>query len=423
MNYNITAKDRELLREAAKKQLEYSQTQKNIERVNQWYLHNELKGERPIVSIEMKNFFAELLAPRARCEGTFAREIEAMIVYNYINQEVTDDDRVTPNYIPLKLDKTFRMFDIDVNAVYSSNKGDESRSFGHQFVHALNDLEDDYHKIKPSQFDVDMETTLRKKIIIEDAIGDILPVEISMGGLYSVPTQDLVHIMSMENMMLNMMDYPDLFKKMMMQIADDTCAYYDMLETKGCILPTVKHDELGNGSFCYTRELPGTKTSSQWAGVTQNVWGYMDSQETVCISPQMFEEFIFPCYEKIAARFGLLSYGCCEPVNPIWDNCLSKLKNMRKLSISYFSDENLMGEKLRGSNVIFYRKPDAKFLGLSKELDEENFRKHIRASLHAARGCKLEIAQREVLTIHYNEAKARRYIEIVRQEIESNWQG
>ena len=35
-------------------------------------------------------------------------------------------------------------------------------------------------------------------------IGDILPVKIKMNGLYSVPTQMLVHIMSMEQMMLNM---------------------------------------------------------------------------------------------------------------------------------------------------------------------------------------------------------------------------
>ena len=43
----------------------------------------------------------------------------------------------------------------------------------------------------------------------------------------------------------------------------------------------------------------------------------MDSQETVSISPDMYGEFIFPYYKKVAERYGLLSYGCCEPVDPV----------------------------------------------------------------------------------------------------------
>ena len=39
-------------------------------------------------------------------------------------------------------------------------------------------------------------------------------------------TQKLVHFMSMENMMFNMYDYPELFKEMMDRIANDTLAYY-----------------------------------------------------------------------------------------------------------------------------------------------------------------------------------------------------
>ena len=31
----------------------------------------------------------------------------------------------------------------------------------------------------------------------------------------------------------------------------------------------------------------------------------MDSQETVSISPEMYEEFIFPCYKKISEQYGL----------------------------------------------------------------------------------------------------------------------
>ena len=116
-----------------------------------------------------------------------------------------------------------------------------------------------------------------------------------------------------------------------------------------------------------------------------------------------------------------MSYGCCEPVDPIWDNCISKFENLRKVSISPWCNEEVMGEKLQGSKVIYHRKPSPNFLGVNAVLDEEAFRAHIRKSLHAAKGCKMEITQRDVYTIHNDLAKARRYVEIIRQEIENHW--
>lgn len=80
-----------------------------------------------------------------------------------------------------------------------------------------------------------------------------------------------------------------------------------------------------------------------------------------------------------------------------------------------------MGEKLQGTKVIYHRKPSANFLGVGKELDEDAFRAHIRKSLLAARGCKMEITQRDVYTIDHNVQKARRYVEIIREKIEDHW--
>ena len=92
--------------------------------------------------------------------------------------------------------------------------------------------------------------------------------------------------------MFSMSDHPELFKEMMGRIADDTLAYYRLLEEKGAILPTIGGGFLGQGSWCYNRTLPDTKEPGTYT--TKDVWGFMDSQETVSISPEMFEEFIFP---------------------------------------------------------------------------------------------------------------------------------
>ena len=184
------------------------------------------------------------------------------------------------------------------------------------------------------------------------------------------------------------------------------------------ILPTVGGESLGQGSWCYNHELPDWEEAKKRTLITRDVWGFMDSQETVGISPAMFEEFIFPCYKKISEQYGLLSYGCCEPVDPIWDNCISKLENLRKVSISPWCNEEFMGERLRGSKVIYHRKPSPNFLGIGTTLDEEAVRAHIRTSLMAAKGCKMEITQRDVYSINHDIAKAKRYVDIIKEEIE-----
>ena len=422
MSDTVQKWERERLRELARKQLEYAKSELNQKRIKEWYLHNDLKGERPMVQLEMWTFEQEIIPQRLKCVTPKARALEAQLYRNFLNRELFDDDRVVPDYFPLSYDAWFRMFDIEVKVENAQLDGHQS--LGHHFIPCLEDLEDDYEegKIKPSTFGVDLEQTEKKKQFIEEMIGDILPVKIQMDCLYSVPTQMLVHIMSMEQMMFNMYDYPELFKKMMGQIADDTLAYYRMLEEKKLILPTTTFESVGQGTFAFTNDLPGEEVFRERPFTTKDVWGFMDSQETVGISPQMYEEFIFPCYQKISSQYGLLSYGCCEPVHPIWENCISKLENLRKVSISPWCDEAYMGEQLRGSRVIYHRKPSPNYLGVDRILDEDALREHIRTTLRAAKGCRVEFTQRDVYTIHNDLDKARRYIEIIREEIENEWQ-
>ena len=99
--YIINPKDREILRELAKKQLEYSQEERNLNRIKEWYAHNSLQGKRPMIHLEMWTFAQEIIPQRLRCEGEFAREVETTLYTHFLNQELFDDDRVTPDHYPL----------------------------------------------------------------------------------------------------------------------------------------------------------------------------------------------------------------------------------------------------------------------------------------------------------------------------------
>ena len=78
----------------------------------------------------------------------------------------------------------------------------------------------------------------------------------------------------------------------------------------------------------------------------------------------------------------------------------------------------MIGERLRGTSIVYSRKPDPNRLGVDVELREEAWRAHIRATLEAARGVSLEFIIRDVYTVHGNLAKARRAVEIAREEID-----
>ena len=418
MKYEVSTQERQILRELAKKQAFYANQECNLKRREEWYRHNEQQGERPLVHLEMGTFEQEILPERMHCSGEFARQIERTLYGNFLNQELFDDDRVTPDYYGMGYDSFFTLFGLPVK-VEGARDAAGNASVGHHFIPQIQDLEEDWDKLGETQFGVNPQDSLERKAALEEVLGDILPVRLEGSCLYSVPTQMVVHLMSMETMMFSMYDYPELFKEMMERITDDTLAYYRLLEREGLILPTTGGGFLGQGSWCYNHTLPQGKAPGSYT--TGDVWGFMDSQETVGISPEMFEEFIFPCYKKISESFGLLSYGCCEPVDPVWDNCISKLANLRKVSISPWCNEEYMGERLRGSKIIFHRKPSPNYLGTGTTLDEEAFRSHIRKSLRAARGCSMEITQRDVYTINRDVKKAKRYVDIIKEEIVNCW--
>ena len=146
----------------------------------------------------------------------------------------------------------------------------------------------------------------------------------------------------------------------------------------------------------------------------------MNSQETVGISPQMFREFIYPYYRELAQEFGLVYYGCCEPVHDIWDDCISRLPNLRKVSVSAWCDEKAMGERLGGSGVIYSRKPRPNYIGVGV-LDEAAFADHILQTLRSAKGCQLEILFRDIYSLDGDVSKPGRAVSIVRKLIDTYW--
>ena len=103
----ISSREREILRNLAQKQLEVANSQKNLDRVALWKRHNALKGERPILHIEIDNFVQEAIVPRLQCEDPMARKIETRLWQSMINLTEFDDDKVVPDYFGIWVDRNY----------------------------------------------------------------------------------------------------------------------------------------------------------------------------------------------------------------------------------------------------------------------------------------------------------------------------
>ncbi len=407
----ISAKDREILRDLARRTLELANSPRNRQTYADWVKNGASKTQvtRPLIRIETNTFEHQIMPAMMRCEGSDARRIEHDLLRPIINFTMFEDDTLVPDFYGIADMTQFTPFNLPVKVQYSDG-------LGHHFIPYLTDLEEDGHLLQKSPWAIREDWMNAAMQEAGDIFGDILPVKRISNAFYCTPMQDIVHIMNMDDMYMAMIDDEDRFTAMLDRLTDDYIELFKAQEESGLIHHANAMEHLCQGTYCFTSELPGETAGAK----LKDMWLFMDSQETSGVSPQMYHDLVFPYYKKVMDHFGLISYGCCEASHPIWDNCLSTIDTLRKVSISPWCDEEFMGERLQGTGVTFLRKPPATILGMdSPNLDEDATLACFRKTGKAAKGCKIEIIQRDVYQIGGNPDKVKRFVQLARKGLES----
>ena len=109
----ILSDERRYLRELARKQAEYAALPIMAERTALWYRHNALRGERPVVVMEMGTFERDML-PDPKCTSPAAIEIERSLLRPIISHEEIDDDKVVPDHFAVNWRIHIDEFGIDI---------------------------------------------------------------------------------------------------------------------------------------------------------------------------------------------------------------------------------------------------------------------------------------------------------------------
>ena len=410
--------EREYLRDLAKRQLELSQMPIMRERESLWYDHNEAKGSRPMISVEEGHYWREM-SPEMKCTDPLAREVEYQLLNQVHRVELIGDDRVTPDYYELRYDVCDNICGLGQKSVGADVKASDGTA-GYHIIPQIEVIEDDFYKLRPTEFRYLKDEVEGKKAKIEGLIGDILPVRLvnATNNWGPSPLRWIIGFMGMEKAYVSMATEPEWFHRLMEYLTEDMIRLYRYEEENGHMYLNNGNTLIGSGNWCFSRELPQKDFNGNVRSV--DTWGHMNAEEACDISPAMFREFILPYQKRLAKEFGLIYYGCCEPTSKFWDHGINEIENIRKVSISPWCDEAFMGERLAGRKIIYSRKPkDYYYIGSQAEFDEEAFRKNIRETVAATKGCKVEYIFRDVMTIHGNGAKVKRAVEIVREEASS----
>lgn len=404
----ISARDRAILRDVAKRAAELAASERNQQLYKVWKASGNGEDVRPLIRIELDTFEHEILPGMMQCEGEEARRIEAKLLSPMANFTLFGDDTLVPAYYGVTEQFRFVPFGLPVRIQKTSG-------VGHHFIPYLMDLEEDEHLLGPSVIEIEEEKAQREMQQAQELFGDLLPVKRISKAAYCVPMQDIIHIMNMDDLYIAMIDDDERFVAMLDRLCDDYITLFRKMEAQGVLTSGADMQHLYQGSYCFTNELPDSVEGAK----LKDMWLFMDAQETAGISPAMFRDLVFPSYQKVMEHFGLVSYGCCEATHAIWDDCLSKVNHLRKVSISPWCDEAVMGEKLRGTSVTYLRKPPATLLGMNTaDLDEDAVLACFRKTAEAAKGCRIEISQRDVYTVGSSPEKVRRYVELARKALE-----
>lgn len=420
MSYALPPEERNYLRGLARRQAEIAALPVMAQRRQMWTDMNDGKpGARPPFVIETWTFDRDFMPSSIfRCQSDFGRHLEGQFLRNIRHHEILDDDHVCPDTLDMGWHVWCNEFGIDIPMTFA--KDSEGVVTGYHFECPIQDLQDGFDRIQPATFGVNRDSTREEQTFLQETFGDILPVVIRSGTYgNNCLTQRLMRLMTMETFFLAMYDCPDKLHGVMALLRDNASRMAHWAEQEGLLVLNNSNQCTCGTCFNFTTLLPKSAVAPGQVKLS-DMWSGMDSQETVGVSPELFHEFCFPYYRDLAAMYGLVYWGCCEPADPIWEMSLSKLPNLKAVSISRWANQAYMAEAMAGKGLIFSRKPNPNLLGVDVQLNEEAWATEIRETLEitAGKNLPLEFVVRDVYSMHGNLDKPRRAVELARREID-----
>ena len=270
--------------------------------------------------------------------------------------------------------------------------------------------ESDIDRIRPPRYRYDRPATQRNQQRMHDLVGDILPACLSSGngyhlhGLYGAWLHGwATALRGVEQLMFDMMDRPQWVHRLMQTLMQGHLAAYDQFEAMNALALNNATGKL----FC--DDLPQPDFDRENVRL-KDLWGRSESQEFHGVSPAQYDEFLLQYQKPILERFGLVFYGCCEDLTNKVQHLLT-VPNLRRFVCSAWTDLGTVVDAVGDRYAIEWRQLASDFV--FKDLPD--LREHLDHGLQLARGTRIMVVLREVMTLEGKNQRPSDWVRIARE--------
>lgn len=406
--------DREILRNLAGQIAQIASLDVQKETAELYRAVNSLRMIRPVVLLDelpwnQLNSSGELTL---HCQDPYLRGIECGMRRTLWRWNHCRGDMLIEPYYDLYRSVGYGDIGISVQEELLHNDGD-NHIVSHRYIDQLSSMED-LEKLHTPEVWVDNAADERNFERLDAIFGDLLPIRFQgIGYKAFTPWDTLATWRGVEPIYIDLVDDPELLHAFMRKYTDIQKEVLAKEEALGLL---DAHNPVLHCTAGYVDDLPGEMEDGK---VTRkNVWGRGTAQMFASVSPAMHDEFEIEYAKEYFDGFGLVYYGCCEPLHDKID-IVKKLPNLRKISITPWADVRKSAEQM-GADYVLSRKPNPATVGVP-HLDEEDLRKDILETLTVCRenNTPCEFILKDISSACYNPENLTRWEQVVMETVKN----
>lgn len=372
-----------------------------------WRKLNGLKSVRPMVTIDQvcwneMNGNQELTL---RCEDDDCRYYEDILRRTIFQWKYFPVDMVVDPFIRVPKAVTNSGFGISVEEDVSVLDPTNS-VVGHLFLNQF-ETDEDLKKVQMPVISHDSDETARRMAVAHELFDGIIPVRSWGYDPYLSLWDPISTWLGVENALFSLVDRPKFMHDLVDKVTEGYMGMLDQLEGGGLLC---EPQSLIHCTGAFTDELPAPGYNPEKPR-TKDIWMFGLAQMFAMVSPKVFKEYEVDYASKICERFGLVYYGCCDPLDGKMDQ-VRMIPNVRKVSMSPWVDQQ-RGAREIGKDYVFSRKPSPAMLAFDP-FDPGMVREDLLATRDTCEknGCLLEFILKDISTVRYEPHRLFQWAEI-----------
>jgi len=392
----VSEQDRQVVRELAAQVAQIAALPVQEETRRLWRRLNGLEPERPMVMIDQvcwnEMHWEDELA--LRCLEPECRAYEDLLRRTLYQWRHFPVDMVVEPFV--RVGKAIHNSGFGVRVEEQTAVTDPTNSVvGHKFVNQFRTM-DDLAKVRTPRIHHDAQETQRRLAVAHELFDGLLDVVPWGADPYLSLWDPISTWMGVESALYAIVDQPELMHGLVGRVTDGYLSMLDQLEEQGLLSGP---QSLIHCTGAYTDELPAPGYDPVRPRA-RDMWMFGLAQMFSTVSPRMFEEFEVQYASRICDRFGLVYYGCCDPLDRKMRE-VRLLPHVRKVSMSPWVDQELGAGEI-GRQFVFSRKPSPAFLA-EERFDAARVRADLESSRQACQrhGCPLELILKDISTVRY----------------------